>query len=67
MRAVAFRQCLPIEHPDALLDVELPEPGAPAGLDLLVEVRAVAVNPVDTKVRRNMPPPFWKAAEAWAK
>lgn len=57
MRAVAFRQCLPADHPEALLDVELPEPPAPEGHDLLVEVRAVAVNPVDTKVRRNMPPP----------
>lgn len=56
MKAVAFGQCLPIDHPEALLDVDLPEPGAPAGHDLLVEVRAVAVNPVDTKVRRNMAP-----------
>ena len=69
MRAVAFRQCLPADHPEALLDVELPEPPAPQDHDLLVEVRAVAVNPVDTKVRRNMPPaegqlriPGWDAA-----
>lgn len=61
MRAVAFRHCLPIDHPDALLDVELPDPGPPGGHDLLVEVRAVAVNPVDTKVRRNMPPPSGEA------
>lgn len=56
MRAVAFRRCLPVEHPQALLDVDLPEPVA-HGRDLLVEVRAIAVNPVDTKVRRNQPPP----------
>jgi zinc-binding alcohol dehydrogenase family protein len=56
MRAVAFRQCLPADHPEALLDVVLPDPKA-GGQDLLVEVRAVAVNPVDTKVRRNQPPP----------
>ena len=64
MRAVAFRQCLPIEHPEALLDVDVPEPGPPEGHDLLVEVRAVAVNPVDTKVRRNMAPPpgEWRIA-----
>lgn len=33
-----------------LQDVELPEPAA-EGHDLLVEVRAISVNPVDTKVR----------------
>jgi NADPH2:quinone reductase len=52
MKAVGFRQSLPIDNPAALLDLELPDPEA-AGGDLLVEVRAVAVNPVDTKVRRR--------------
>jgi zinc-binding alcohol dehydrogenase family protein len=68
MRAVAFRQCLPVEHPEALLDVDIPAPAAGTH-DLLVEVRAVSVNPVDTKVRRNLPPepgqlrvPGWDAA-----
>lgn len=56
MRAVAYRTCLPVEDPQCLIDVELPDPVA-HGSDLLVEVRAVAVNPVDTKVRRNLPPP----------
>ena len=52
MKAVALRRYLPIDDPAALLDVELPRPD-PAGRDVLVEVRAVAVNPVDTKVRRS--------------
>ncbi|GAA4253000.1 zinc-binding alcohol dehydrogenase family protein [Azospirillum formosense] len=55
MRAVAFSQSLPIDAPDALIDVERPRP-EPQGRDLLVEIKAVSVNPVDTKVRRNMPP-----------
>ncbi|KAA0682654.1 zinc-binding alcohol dehydrogenase family protein [Azospirillum brasilense] len=55
MRAVAFTRSLPIDAPDALIDVERPRP-EPQGRDLLVEIKAVSVNPVDTKVRRNMPP-----------
>ncbi len=50
MKAVALTHYLPIENPNALLDVELPVPRA-LGRDLLVEVRAVSINPVDTKVR----------------
>ncbi|MBB3266531.1 zinc-binding alcohol dehydrogenase family protein [Azospirillum sp. OGB3] len=55
MRAVAFTRSLPIDAPNALIDVERPRP-EPRGRDLLVEIKAVSVNPVDTKVRRNMPP-----------
>lgn len=55
MKAVACRAPLPIEHPDSLVDLELPEP-LPRGHELLVEVRAIAVNPVDTKVRRSLEP-----------
>ena len=55
MKAVVYRQCLPATDPNSLVDVELPSPVA-AGRDLLVRVEAVSVNPVDTKVRRNVPP-----------
>lgn len=55
MRAVAYRRSLPIEAVDALEDIELETP-VPAGHDLLVRVEAVAVNPVDTKVRKNVDP-----------
>jgi zinc-binding alcohol dehydrogenase family protein len=55
MKAVAYRQSLPIAHADSLLDLELPQP-VPVGRDLLVRVQAVSVNPVDTKVRRNSAP-----------
>lgn len=51
MKAVAFTQHgLPIEDPSSLLDMDLPKP-TPGPRDLLVEVRAVSVNPVDTKIR----------------
>lgn len=56
MRAVGYRRSHPVEHPDALVDLDLPEPGPPRGSDLLVEVRAVSVNPVDTKQRRHADP-----------
>lgn len=50
MKAVGLHQYLPIDHPESLVDLQLPEP-KPSGRDLLVEVRAVSVNPVDTKRR----------------
>lgn len=56
MKAVAFRQNLPVEHPDSLVDIDLPRPEA-RGHDVLVRIEAVAVNPVDTKVRRFHAPP----------
>jgi len=56
MKAVGFSASLPADHPEALVDLDLPEPAAPAGHDILVRVKAVSVNPVDTKVRRNVPP-----------
>jgi zinc-binding alcohol dehydrogenase family protein len=61
MKAVAYQQSLPIDHPDALQDITLETPVA-NGRDLLVEVRAVSVNPVDTKVRKGVAPPAgeWK-------
>lgn len=51
MKAVALLKYLPINHPESLIDVELPKPKA-SGRDLLVRVLAVAVNPIDTKVRK---------------
>jgi zinc-binding alcohol dehydrogenase family protein len=50
MKAVGFYQYLPIDHPESLLDVEVEAP-QPAARDLLVQVQAISVNPVDTKRR----------------
>lgn len=52
MRAVGFTRSLPIDDPESLIDLTLDRP-VPTGRDLLVEVKAVSVNPVDTKVRKR--------------
>ena len=51
MRAIAVATPGSIDAPDALIDIESsrPEPGP---RDLLVAVKAVSVNPVDTKARQ---------------
>ncbi|MBE2164837.1 zinc-binding alcohol dehydrogenase family protein [Acinetobacter oleivorans] len=53
MKAVAYQKAGPITSPEALVDVELETPVA-EGHDLLVRVQAVSVNPVDTKIRKNV-------------
>ncbi|MGY6248642.1 zinc-binding alcohol dehydrogenase family protein [Bosea thiooxidans] len=55
MRAVGYRQSQPIAAETSLIGLDLPEPVA-AGRDLLVEVKAVSVNPVDTKLRVRSQP-----------
>jgi NADPH2:quinone reductase len=55
MRAVGYQNSLSIEDAAALVDIELAKP-EPRGRDLLVEIQAVSVNPVDTKVRRRAKP-----------
>jgi NADPH2:quinone reductase len=56
MRAIAYQTPQPITAETALVDIELPTP-EPLGRDLLVEIKAVSVNPVDTKVRSKAAPP----------
>ncbi len=55
MKAVGYRVPSPIDDEVSLVDVDVPKPEA-HGRDLLVEVRAVSVNPVDFKVRRSTGP-----------
>jgi zinc-binding alcohol dehydrogenase family protein len=55
MRAVGYRQSQPIAAETSLIDLDLPVPKA-AGRDLLVEVQAVSINPVDTKIRIRSQP-----------
>jgi zinc-binding alcohol dehydrogenase family protein len=61
MKAIAYQHAGPISNANSLQDVELPAP-QPGPRDLLVDVKAVAVNPVDTKVRAgsNPEPGQWK-------
>jgi len=47
---VAYYKALPASDPDSFVDVTLPMPSAGPN-DLIVEVSAVAINPVDTKLR----------------
>lgn len=51
MKAVALTRYLPIQNPDSLVDIDLEIP-KPLSRDVLVKVHAIAVNPVDTKVRK---------------
>ncbi|UNK43370.1 zinc-binding alcohol dehydrogenase family protein [Luteimonas sp. S4-F44] len=51
MKAIVTTRPLPIDDPHALVEIELDIP-APGPHDLRVRIEAVAVNPVDTKLRR---------------
>ncbi len=55
MKAVGYKTPLPIAEADSLLDIELAIPTV-EGHDLLVEVKAVSVNPVDVKIRARTKP-----------
>ena len=55
MKAVGYKTPLPIADPQSLLDIEIPAPVA-TGRDLLVEIKAISVNPVDVKVRASGKP-----------
>jgi NADPH2:quinone reductase len=53
MKAIGARQYLPVSDPACLVEFEMDMP-VPGPMDLLVHVRAVAVNPVDTKIRASL-------------
>lgn len=55
MKAIAYQRSLPIGDKRALQDIELEVPKA-QGHDLLVEVKAISVNPVDYKIRQRAAP-----------
>jgi NADPH:quinone reductase len=50
MKIVSFRESLPITHPESFLDLAV-DPPVPGPRDLLVEISAIGINPVDTKIR----------------
>jgi NADPH2:quinone reductase len=52
MKAVGFKTSLPISAPNSFIDFETPMPSA-KGHELLVKIKAIAVNPVDYKIRQN--------------
>ena len=53
MKAIGARQFLPSSDPGCLVEFETATP-VPGPHDLLVRVHAVAVNPVDTKIRASL-------------
>lgn len=55
MKAVGYAKNGAIDATPGLEDIELDAP-VPGPLDLLVDVKAISVNPVDTKIRTNVAP-----------
>ncbi|GAA5663996.1 zinc-binding alcohol dehydrogenase family protein [Ochrobactrum intermedium] len=55
MKAVAYQNAGELDRTDSLVDVTLDKPVA-AGRDLLVQVEAISVNPVDYKIRSGVSP-----------
>lgn len=52
MKAIGLYEAHATDHPDVFYEADLPLPSA-TGKDLLVKVKAIGVNPVDTKVRKS--------------
>ena len=52
MKAVGFKTSLPISAANSFIDFETEKP-TPRGRELLVRINAIAVNPVDYKIRQN--------------
>ena len=61
MKGVGLTRYLPITDPESFQDVDLLRP-EPKERDLLVRVEAIAVNPVDTKIRRSKGPEHLEAS-----
>jgi NADPH2:quinone reductase len=55
MHAIGFEVPGPIEVATSLVDFDQAQP-VPTGRDLLVEIKAISVNPIDTKVRTRFQP-----------
>ncbi len=53
MKAIGASKCLPSDDPACLVEFEAEKP-VPGPADLLVRVQAIAVNPVDTKIRASL-------------
>lgn len=52
MKAVGFKTSLPINDAESFIDLEIAKP-QPSGHEILVQVKAAGVNPVDYKIRQN--------------
>lgn len=56
IKAIGYQDNLPIDNEQALQDITLNKPTA-SGHDILVEVKAISINPVDYKIRASRPAP----------
>ena len=54
IKAIGYKDNLAIDNEQALQDITLEKPTA-SGHDILVEVKAISVNPVDYKIRQSRP------------
>ncbi|MGO2126484.1 MULTISPECIES: zinc-binding alcohol dehydrogenase family protein [unclassified Psychrobacter] len=54
MKAIGYQHNLPISNELALQDITIDKPVA-SGRDILVEIKAISVNPVDYKIRESRP------------
>ncbi len=52
MKAIGFKQSLPITEKESFIEFETSKP-SPTGYDLLVKISAISVNPVDFKIRQS--------------
>lgn len=52
MKAIGFKQSLPISEDNSFIEFETEKP-TPTGYDLLVKISAISVNPVDFKIRQT--------------
>ncbi|MFT8957192.1 MAG: alcohol dehydrogenase catalytic domain-containing protein, partial [Gluconobacter oxydans] len=55
MKAFGHRRATRMDETDALVELDIPTP-VPEPRDVVVEIQAVSVNPVDTKLRSMDPP-----------
>ncbi|MBC1474433.1 zinc-binding alcohol dehydrogenase family protein [Listeria grandensis] len=51
MKAVGLKEYLPINDTNSFIDIDIEKPARLGEREMLVEVKAISVNPVDTKVR----------------
>lgn len=52
MKAIAYKKPYAVDHPELFSTIELAQPTA-QGRDLLIEIKAISINPVDIKVRQR--------------
>ncbi len=52
MKAIGFKESLPISEPNSFIEFETEKP-TPSGHDLLVKIAAISVNPIDYKIRQK--------------